>query len=128
MGFEDAVRSVLSKYVGFQGRALRSEYWWWILFVIILTAVTNAIDGFVIAPLLGFQSFEMNAGQPLSIIVSLAFFLPSLAVSIRRLHDIGRSGWWILIGLIPLIGMIVLIYWYVQPSQDGDNQFGQAAG
>lgn len=123
MTFVDAVKSVLSRYATFSGRAVRSEFWWWVLFVLAVGAITNLIDGALVAPILGFQAFEENAGQPLSLLVSLALLLPSLAVSVRRLHDIGRSGWWILIGLIPVIGTILLIYWYAQPGSDDANQY-----
>jgi uncharacterized membrane protein YhaH (DUF805 family) len=118
-----AVKTVLSKYATFSGRASRSELWWWILAVFILLIITRIIDGAVIAPTLGFSSFEPNAGQPLSLLVSLAFLLPNIAVGARRFHDIGKSGWWILIGLVPLVGTLVLIYFFVQPSDDA-NEYG----
>jgi uncharacterized membrane protein YhaH (DUF805 family) len=110
MSFVDAVRSVLTQYVGFTGRARRSEYWYFALFGILVSIV------------LSFLQLATNTSW-ITTIVGLALFLPSLAVSVRRLHDTGRSGWWILIGLIPVIGTIVLIVFYVQDSQ-GDNQYG----
>lgn len=122
MTFLDAIRSGFSNYVTFSGRATRPEFWWWVLFVLLVGAVTNVIDGALIAPILGFGAFEENAGQPLSVLVGLGLLLPSLAVSVRRLHDIGRSGWWVLIGLVPIIGTIILIYWYVQPSSTDANR------
>lgn len=112
MNFMDAVKSVYSNYVGFQGRARRSEYWWFFLFYLIAYSVLYAIDLSVI----GFPA--------LSGIFALASFLPSLAVAVRRLHDTGRSGWWILISLVPLVGFIVLIIFYVMDSQPGVNQHG----
>lgn len=118
-----AARSVLSKYATFSGRAARSEFWWWALFTLIVIAITRLIDGAVIAPMLGFGSFEPRAGQPLSLIVSLCLVLPSIAVAARRLHDIDRSGWWLLIGLVPVVGTLVLLYFYIQPS-GGPNSFG----
>lgn len=124
MTFSEAVRSAFSNYVTFSGRAARPEFWWWVLFVVLLMAVTSIIDGLLVAPLLGFSAFQGEAGQPLGVIVSLAIFLPGLAIAIRRLHDTGRSGWWILIGLIPIIGALILLYWYVQPSQEGSNPYG----
>ena len=87
-----AVRSVLSKYVTFSGRASRAEFWWWFLAVLLLSLALGAIDGAVIAPLLGFDAFDENAGQPLSLIAGLVLLLPGISVSMRRLHDIGRSG------------------------------------
>lgn len=121
-----AVRAVLSKYATFEGRASRSEFWWWVLAVFLVLIVTQVIDGALIAPLLGFSAFAPEAGQPLSFLVALGIILPNLAVGVRRLHDTGRSGWWILIGLIPLIGTLILLYFYIQPSEQGDNAYGPA--
>lgn len=117
MGFADSVRSGLNQYAGFSGRATRPEYWWFILFVLLVQLVSQTIDAAV------FGAGE-DAGQPLSIVASLALLLPSIAVAVRRLHDIGRTGWWVLIGLVPLIGFLVLLYFYVQPSQEGPNDYG----
>lgn len=118
-----AARSVLSKYATFSGRASRSEFWLWVLFTLILMAITRLVDATVVGPMLGFGSFQPEAGQPLSLLVSLALLLPSVAVAARRLHDIGYSAWWLLIGFIPIIGVLVLIYFYVQPSEE-TNSFG----
>ena len=114
MSFTDAIRSVLSQYVGFSGRARRSEYWYWTLFYIVLSVIASLLDRAV---------FNTNTGSVFTAIVGLGLFLPSLAVAVRRLHDTTRSGWWILLGLIPVIGAIVLIVFYVQDSH-GDNQYG----
>lgn len=119
-----ASRIVLSKYVTFTGRASRSEFWWWFLALALVMLVTRLIDGAVIAPMLGFLAFQEEAGQPLSMLVALGALLPNIAVGIRRLHDTGRVGWWLLIGLIPIIGGLVLLYFYVQPSEEGENRFG----
>ncbi|MCY6382820.1 DUF805 domain-containing protein [Hoeflea prorocentri] len=124
MTFTQSVRTVFSNYVNFSGRATRPEFWWWTLFVFVLSLVLEVVDGVVIAPLLGFTVFAQEAGSPLGTIAALALLLPSLAVGVRRLHDIGRSGWWLLIILIPIIGFLVLIYWHIQPSEDGVNRFG----
>jgi len=96
---------VLKKYTVFTGRARREEFW---LF---------ALVSFVI-------SFVLSFLGPLGILYSLGVMVPSLAVGARRLHDTGRSGWWQLIGIIPLVGVIVLIVFAVQDSQPGENQFG----
>ena len=101
MGFFGAIKSVLGNYANFSGRARRSEYWWWVLFTILWCWI----------PIVG-------------LILALLFFLPSLAVAVRRLHDTGRTGWWILLGLIPIIGGIVLLIFYCTDSQIGDNQYG----
>jgi uncharacterized membrane protein YhaH (DUF805 family) len=118
MSFQDAVRVCLTqKYVDFSGRARRSEYWYFALFVIIVSVVAGIIDG-----ILGTRDTISNTGL-VGGIASLALLLPNLGVGARRLHDTGRSGWWLLIGLIPVIGWIVLIVFFVQDSQP-DNQYG----
>ena len=117
MSFVEAVQSCFKQYVGFSGRARRSEYWWFALFGLIVGIAANLIDA-----MLGTVSDDTNVGV-VGTIVSLALLLPSLAVAIRRLHDTSRSGWWILIGLIPIVGWIVLLVFYVQDSH-GENAYG----
>lgn len=102
---------VLKKYAVFSGRARRKEYWMFTLINIIISIILGVIDGMLGTAIIG-------------MIYSLAVLIPCIAVSIRRLHDTGRSGWWLLIGLIPLIGLIVLIIFMVQDSESGDNQYG----
>jgi uncharacterized membrane protein YhaH (DUF805 family) len=132
MGFMDAVRSGFGNYVTFSGRARRSEYWFWALFVIIAFVVAIAIDGWINPDLVtttsGNGSYGVSAaGGIVTGIVSLGLFLPGLAMTIRRLHDIDRSGWWILIGLIPFVGFIVLIVFYCTDGTKGPNRFGEDA-
>ena len=74
--------------------------------------------------MIGFEPYREQTGQPISMVVSLALLLPCLAVSVRRLHDRDKSGWWYLLGLIPVIGPVVLLVWYVQAGTPGDNRFG----
>lgn len=124
MSFTEAIRAVLSKYATLSGRAARPEYWWWVLFIVLLNIVTRLVDGGVIAPALGFERFEHDAGQPLSLIAAVALFLPGLCVSARRLHDIDRSGWWLLVAFIPLLGVLLLLYWVTRPGTSGSNRFG----
>ncbi len=124
MDMVTAVKTVLGKYAIFSGRAARPEYWWWVLATVILFFVLGLIDGALVAPMMGFEAFEPNAGQPLSVIASLALLVPNLAVAARRLHDTDRSGWWLLLGLIPLIGSLVLIFFLVQKGTEGSNRFG----
>jgi uncharacterized membrane protein YhaH (DUF805 family) len=114
MSFTDAVKSCLSQYVGFAGRARRSEFWYFYLFTIVVGLVALTIDRVI-----------LNSGNigVVGSLVSLLLLLPELAVGARRLHDTGRSGWWLLIGLIPVIGVIVLIVFWVQDSE-GDNAHG----
>ena len=154
MNMIEAVQSCLKKYVGFSGRARRSEYWYWVLATIIIAVILAIVEG-----VLGLS----NAGDgPLSNIFNLAIFLPGLAVAFRRLHDTGRSGWWIggfylgilisgiIIGLTIGVGYasgdfdsidgfsFILIIWILavfayaimllvflcQDSQDGPNRYG----
>lgn len=98
MDFVSAVKSCLGQYAGFSGRAVRSEFWWFFLFQIIVMVIASFL------------------GDVVSGIVSIALLLPAFAVGARRLHDVGRSGWWQLLTLTG-IGVLVLIYWWVQPSK-----------
>ncbi|WP_076414583.1 DUF805 domain-containing protein [Shewanella sp. UCD-KL12] len=100
----------LKKYADFTGRARRKEFWMYILFYMIFYVLAAVIDG-----ILGTMIF--------SLILALGLFIPSIAISARRLHDTGRSGWWQLIGLVPLIGAIVLLIFYIQDSI-GENEYG----
>lgn len=123
-----AVRTVLRKYAVFSGRASRSEYWWFALFNVIVAIATLAIDviffGTGESTTTGTSAaFQANAG-PATLVSSLVLLLPSLGVAVRRLHDTDRRGWWILLGLIPLIGAIVLIVFYALDSTPGHNRFG----
>jgi uncharacterized membrane protein YhaH (DUF805 family) len=115
MNFVQAISSVLRNYVGFSGRAARSEYWFWILFVVIVSICLSILDQAV---------FSDMAAQPLTSIFSLATFLPSLAVAVRRLHDLDRTGWWVLMSLVPLIGWILLLVWFCTQGTPGVNRFG----
>jgi len=124
MNMITAVKTVLGKYATFDGRAPRPEYWWWILAMVILYAILGVIDGAVIAPILGFEPFQAEAAQPLSLVAALVLLLPNVALSIRRLHDTDRSGWWLLLGLVPVIGSLVLLVFYLLPSTPGPNRFG----
>ncbi len=117
MDFMTAVRTCLSKYVDFSGRARRSEYWYFALFGFLVGIVTGVLDA-----ILG-TDYDGSSGGLINTLGSLALFLPSLAVAVRRLHDTDRSGWWILLGLIPIIGWIVLIVWFCTDSK-ADNQYG----
>lgn len=117
MDFMTAVRTCLSKYVDFSGRARRSEYWYFALFNLIVSIVASIVDSVI------GTDYDTVSGGIISTIASLALLLPGLAAGVRRLHDTDRSGWWILIGLIPIIGWILLIVWYCTDSKP-DNQYG----
>jgi uncharacterized membrane protein YhaH (DUF805 family) len=115
MNFFEAIASGFRNYVGFSDRAIRSEYWYWTLFYILLIIVTSVID---------FAILGASQYGPVTTITYLATFLPALAVSIRRLHDLDRTGWWVLLALIPLIGGIILLVWYCMRGTVGPNRFG----
>lgn len=118
LSFGEAVKTCFNKYVTFSGRARRSEYWYFYLF--------NTICGFValgIDMALGTFSWEDGMGIVYGI-YALAVLLPGLAVTFRRLHDTNRSAWWLLIGIIPLLGAIVLLVFLVQDSKPETNRFG----
>lgn len=128
MTFIDAVKSCLAKYATFRGRAARSEFWYFWLFSMIVLIIAMIIDGMLgttfsmTNPATG---LEQSAGYGfVYVLTAIALLLPSLAVAVRRLHDTDRSGWWLLIGFIPLIGAIVLLIWYVTRGTPGDNRYG----
>jgi uncharacterized membrane protein YhaH (DUF805 family) len=112
VSFADAVRDGFSKYVTFSGRSSRSAYWWWALF-----GFLAVFAGYIIDAVLGTLFVY--------VLVALALLLPNLAVTVRRLHDTGRSGWWILIALVPIVGSIVLLVFMLLASE-GPNQWGSA--
>ena len=104
---------VLKNYVGFSGRARRKEYWMFTLFTIIVTIVLAILDTMI--------GSEIGI---LGLLYGLGVLLPSFAVSFRRLHDIDKSAWWLLIALVPLIGAIVLLVFACMEGTRGDNRFG----
>lgn len=108
MNFVDSIKTCFSKYADFNGRAGRPEFWWFFLFLVLGNFVTGLL------------------GDMLGLLFGLATLLPSLAAGARRLHDTGRSGWWQLLALIPVLGWIALIYLLAQQGE-GENRFGQAA-
>lgn len=103
---------VLKKYAVFAGRARRTEYWMFFLFNIIIALVLGFVEGLVGSP------------GVIGMLYGLAVLIPGVAVSVRRLHDTGRSGWWLLIAFVPLFGAIVLLVFMVQDSKPGQNQYG----
>ena len=124
MNFVEAVKSAYQKYITFSGRAARSELWWWTLFQVIANVVIAAIFG---GGHMAMGDGAMNMhyqGGLVANLWALANFLPGLAVAIRRLHDLDKSGWWSLIVLIPLVGWIILIVWYCTKGTPGANRFG----
>ncbi|WBV41886.1 DUF805 domain-containing protein [Pseudoroseomonas cervicalis] len=118
MDFTQAIAAAMGKYFTFSGRATRPEYWWFFLFTVLM------IWGASIVEATGSQgdSWLMSAA------VSLIFTIPQISCATRRLHDTGRSGWWQLLSLVPLIGWIILIIWLARKGEAGENRFGPAAG
>lgn len=106
MTFLESLQTCFKKYIVFNGRASRSEFWWFFLFALIVPNLIGFFD------------------STLFFIICLLILLPSLAVQIRRLHDIDRTGWWILINLVPIIGLIVLIIFFATEGTQGQNRFG----
>jgi uncharacterized membrane protein YhaH (DUF805 family) len=102
---------VIKKYTVFTGRAGRSEYWYYILFNLIAVIILSIIDKFI-------------GHSVLTRLYVLAVLLPSVGVTMRRLHDTGRDSWWICIVLIPVIGHLILVYFMVQDSEPGENKYG----
>jgi uncharacterized membrane protein YhaH (DUF805 family) len=113
MGFGDAIKTCFTKYAEFKGRAARPEYWWFFLSYLVLVVVLSFLGSF---------------GRTLTFIVWLAYIVPLLAAGVRRLHDTDKSGWWLLIGLIPLVGAIILIVFLATAGQPASNQYGLPPG
>ncbi len=112
--FKEAVeRALMLNYCNFSGRASRSEFWWYSLFTFILSAAISIVF-----------CWSQNAMNIITGLVNLALLLPSLGLAVRRLHDIDKSGWWIFISLIPVVGWILLIVWYCKDSQMEANEYG----
>ena len=108
MNIIEATKLFFTRYVDFNGRSRRSEYWWAYLAVVIISAVLTVVLG------------------ELAYIWSLATLVPQIAITIRRLHDIGKSGWWYLIGAVPLVGGILLIIWFCRDSDPAINRWGNS--
>ena len=121
MGFSDALQNVLmNNYANLDGRASRSEYWWFVLFNLIVNIVTFVID----STLGTMVTYDMGY---VGLIAFLALLLPTVSVSVRRLHDIGKSGWWILLAIIPIvnfIGIFVIIVFTIMEGEEQPNQYG----
>ena len=117
MNFGQAIESGFKNYIVFEGRARRSEFWFWVLFTFLAGIATGIVD---------LVLFPGNSLSPINTLFALAVFLPSLAVGARRLHDIDKAGWWLLLWLVPIVGWIILIVLAVQPGAEISNRFGNA--
>ncbi len=115
--FIGAIKKGFRGYVVWNARSTRAEYWWWTLFVIIVALVATIIDSVL------FSSDMLPGAGPVYLITTLALFLPGLSVWIRRLHDTDRSGWWVWIMLIPIIGLIVSLVFVLLPSKMGPTRW-----
>lgn len=126
MGFSDAVNVCLrEKYVSFEGRATRTEYWFFVLFsfiIVLIAAIVGGVLGAVISS--GDPTVAVVAYVIAVMLVGLVLFLPSLAVTVRRLHDTGRSGWWYFITFVPWVGGIALFVITLLDSQGYENEYG----
>jgi uncharacterized membrane protein YhaH (DUF805 family) len=114
MTFAEAVRAGFSRYANASGRAPRSEYWYWTLFNVLVSLLAMVPD---------YVLFPNNSLQPITTIAGLALLLPSWAVAIRRLHDVNRSGYWLLIAFTG-IGILLILYWACIRGTEGDNAYG----
>ena len=112
----------LKQYIDFWGRARRKEYWMFTLWNVVIIMFLAALAS--IGTEIGSDSFVSYIPMVLYLLYGLFILIPSFTVSVRRLHDIGKSGWWILIGLIPVIGSIILLVWYCREGQRCENEWG----
>ena len=118
VGFAEAVKLFFKNYVDFKGRSSRGAYWWWALANALFTIGIGVLDGAIV----GFDA----TFDPLGSIYSLLTFIPSIALTVRRLHDVGRSGWWLLL-VFTIIGILVILFWSVQAGDRETNKFGPDA-
>ena len=127
MSFFEAVRTcMMDKYATFSGRAPRAEYWWFYLFVNLVVLVSVMLMG-IAGLLLSMEITRPMIGWSLlffGVIVCMSLVIPSISVTIRRLHDTGRSGWWYLVNFIPYVGGILLLIFCVLRSDEGENEYG----
>jgi len=121
----DSFLEVIRKYADFNGRARRKEYWMFALFVFVIY-IGLAIAGGLLMGVINHASHGVGGLVFLApaYLFILAMIIPSLSVAVRRLHDTGKSGWWLLIGFVPFVGSIILLIFYCQDSQFGPNEFG----
>ncbi|WP_087548350.1 DUF805 domain-containing protein [Acinetobacter sp. WCHA39] len=106
--YRQAIFTCFKKFADFKGRARRSEFWYFELFCVLISLV-----------------FSFFISEDVATIAMLITLIPSIAVSVRRLHDIGRSGWWMLITLVPIVGILLLLFWATQEGDSASNQYGE---
>ena len=116
MDIQQSIKTCLTKFATFDGRASRSEYWWFQFFYFLVVFVAVILDAVLVGG-------NLEAAGALEIVSQLILLLPSLAVTARRLHDVGRSGWWMLVG-ITIVGLIPLFIWWLAPGTNKKNKYG----
>ena len=118
VSFPDAIRLGFQHYFDFRSRSTRAEYWWWVLFLVLADLLLSIVD-----IMMGTYDASSNNGL-ISGLFSLVTLIPSLSLGVRRLHDINRTGWWLLLLFAVIIGWIVLLVWAIKRSDDGPNRYG----
>ena len=116
VSFPNAIKFGFQRYFDFSGRSTRAEYWWWALFVFIANSILIIVDniaGTTITPTTGI----------ISSLFLLVIIIPNIAVMVRRLHDINRSGWWVFLGAVPVVGPIVIIVWMCKRGDEEENKY-----
>ena len=116
MDIQESIKTCLTEFATFDGRASRSEYWWFQFFYVIVVIIAVILDGVLVGG-------NLEEAGALEIVSQLILILPSLAVTARRLHDVDRSGWWMLVG-ITIVGLIPLIIWFLAPGTTKKNKYG----
>ena len=116
MDIQQSIKTCFKKFATFDGRASRSEYWWFQFFYILVVIVAVILDGVLVGG-------NLEAAGALEIVSQLLLLLPALAVTARRLHDVDRSGWWMLVG-ITIVGLIPLFIWWLAPGTNKKNKYG----
>jgi len=116
MDIQQSVKTCFKKFATFDGRASRSEYWWFQFFYILVVIVAVILDGVLVGG-------NLESAGALEIVSQLILLLPALAVTARRLHDVDRSGWWMLVG-ITIVGLIPLFIWWLAPGTNKKNKYG----
>ena len=116
MDIQQSIKTCLKKFATFDGRASRSEYWWFQFFYFLVVFVAVILDAVLVGG-------NLEAAGALEIVSQLILLLPALAVTARRLHDVGRSGWWMLVG-ITIVGLIPLFIWWLAPGTNKKNKYG----
>jgi uncharacterized membrane protein YhaH (DUF805 family) len=123
MNIQEAVKTVFHNYATISGRAARSQYWFWALFVFLVTVALGVVDGAIFGTTVTADGMT-KTNSVLGTIFTLGTLVPYICVAVRRMHDVDKSGWWLLINLIPVIGWILFIVWAATKGTTGDNRFG----